>query len=78
MFSLLLDRINQLSEAQHARTTWSQFSIILRIEFTIGITNLYPIADNNVITIIWIDLWLAFMYLCCHAVSRHLFSVQVN
>lgn len=78
MISLLLDRTNQLSEAQHARTAWSRSSMILSIGFAIGITHLYPITNNNTITITWIDLWLAFTYLCCQAVSRHLFSVQVN
>ena len=78
MISLLLDRINQSSEAQHARVTWSRFSIILSLGFTISITCLSPIADNNVLIIIWIGLWLAFIHLAFQALSRYLFSIKTN
>ncbi len=76
MISLLLDRINQSSEEQHTRVTWSRFSIILSLGFTISITCLSPIANNNVVTIIWIGLWLTFIHLSCQAMSRYLFSMR--
>ncbi len=76
MISLLLDRINQSSEEQHTRVTWSRFSIILSLGFTISITCLSPIANNNVVTIIWIGLLLTFVHLSCQAVSRNLFSLR--
>jgi hypothetical protein len=78
MISLLLDRINQSSEAQHARVTWSRFSIILSLGFTVSITCLSPIADNNVLIIIWIGLWLTFIHLAFQALSRYLFSIKTN
>ena len=76
MISLLLDRINQSSEAQHARVTWSRFSIILSLGFTISISCLSPISNNNVVMIIWIGLWLTFIHLSCQAMSRYLFSLR--
>ena len=76
MISLLLDRINQSSEEQHTRVTWSRFSIILSLGFTISITCLSPIANNNVVTIIWIGLLLTFVHLSCQVMSRYLFSLR--
>ena len=76
MISLLLDRINQSSEAQHARVTWSRFSIILSLGFTISISCLSPISNNNVVMIIWIGLWLTLIHLSCQAMSRYLFSLR--
>ena len=76
MISLLLDRINQSSEAQHARVTWSRFSIILSLGFTISISCLSPISNNNVVMIVWIGLWLTLIHLSCQAMSRYLFSLR--
>ena len=78
MISLLLDRINQSSEAQHARVTWSRFSIILSLGFTISITCLSPISNNNVVMIVWIGLWLTLIHLSCQAMSRYLFSLRTH
>ncbi|MAR52352.1 MAG: hypothetical protein CMK50_04250 [Propionibacteriaceae bacterium] len=74
MISLLLDRINQSTESHLARVTWSRFSLILSIGFTIGATCLSPIANNNVALIMWISLFLLAIHLSSQSISKHLFS----
>lgn len=78
MMGLLLHRINQSVPSDQARTTWSQFSLILSIGFLVFTFISSPIANQNVTLIIWIGVVLAALHLVLQLLARRDFQMRVS
>ena len=78
MMGLLLHRINQSVPQDQSRLVWSQFSLILSIGFLSFTFISAPIADQHVITIIWIGVGLAAAHLALQLMSKHAFAVSLS
>ena len=78
MMGLLLHRINQSVPSAQARTTWSQFSLVLSLGFLAFTFISAPIANQNVSLIIWIGVVLAALHLVLQLLARRDFEVRVS
>lgn len=77
MMGLLLHRINQSVPSAQARTTWSQFSLVLSVGFLAFTFISAPIANQNVSLIIWIGVVLAALHLVLQLLARRDFKMRV-
>ena len=78
MMGLLLHRINQSVAEQYARTTWSQFSLILSLGF-LGFSFISAaIADTNVNGIIWSGSILAIAHLAFQILAKRRFEREYS
>jgi len=78
MMGLLLHRINQSVPSAVARTTWSQFSLILSVGFLVFTFISAPIANKNVDLIIWIGAVLAVLHLVFQLMARRDFNMRIS
>lgn len=78
MMGLLLHRINQSVPSAQARTTWSQFSLVLSVGFLVFTFISAPIANHNVTLIIWIGVALAGLHLIFQLLARRDFQVSIS
>jgi predicted MFS family arabinose efflux permease len=78
MMGLLLHRINQSVPSAVARTTWSQFSLILSVGFLVFTFISAPIANKNVDLIIWIGAVLAVLHLIFQLMARRDFNMRIS
>jgi hypothetical protein len=78
MMGLLLHRINQSVPSAQARTTWSQFSLVLSVGFLVFTFISAPIANQNVVLIIWIGAVLAVLHLIFQLMARRDFNMRIS